>query len=145
MLFAQKPLPTAIKQQAVLLGEAVCQARKARGIKQAELAQTLNITIPTLRKLESGDASVGLNTCFAALLSLNIQGSVLQQSAPALSPLPSISKDKRNEFAALLTQQGLFASDAENAAWLLALTPQQRLQAMINQEKEQRLCGIALR
>ena len=42
------------------LGENVKRARMRRGMKQAELAERVSISRPTLRKLERGDPTVSL-------------------------------------------------------------------------------------
>jgi len=44
-----------------------------------------------------------------------------------------------------LQLQGINERDAENAAWILSLTDQQRITLLQKQEREQKLCGIALR
>ncbi|SKA73531.1 helix-turn-helix domain-containing protein [Desulfobaculum bizertense] len=47
---------TALQQ----LGKNIRRARIRRGIKQAELAERAGMAVPTLRRLESGKANVGL-------------------------------------------------------------------------------------
>ncbi|MDQ6958168.1 MAG: helix-turn-helix domain-containing protein [Mariprofundaceae bacterium] len=133
-----------IRQQAERLGAWICAARKQRGLTQAQLAGQVGITIPTLRKLESGDGSVSLHTFLSTLAVLQIEDAVLCTGQPYIhSPLPEITSGNKHALAKRLQLQGIHPRDAENAAWLLSLSPCQRIQLLIDQEKEQRLCGIA--
>ena len=143
MIVRKNTIKLFVRQQSGKLGAVVCAARQAQGLTQAKLAEALHVTIPTIRKLESGDASVSLHTCLAALLILNIEKDVLHTPQKERQTLPQIKTKQRASFAKRLQLQGENARDAENSAWLLSLSPQQRVQVLINQEKEQSLCGIA--
>ncbi len=143
MIGRENTIKLFVRQQSSKLGAVICAARQARGLTQAKLAEALHVTIPTIRKLESGDASVSLHTCLAALLVLNIEKDVLHTSQQERQTLPQIEEKQRESFAKRLQLQGENARDAENSAWILSLSPQQRVQVLINQEKEQSLCGIA--
>jgi len=133
-----------IHRQAERLSAWICATRKQRGLTQAQLADEIGITIPTLRKLESGRGSVSLQTFLAALAALQIEDAVLCTGQPHIHlPLPEISSENKHALARRLQLQGIHPRDAENAAWLLSLSPRQRIQLLINQEKEQHLCGIA--
>jgi len=133
-----------IHRQAERLGAWICVARKQHGLSQAQLAEEIGITIPTLRKLESGRGSVCLQTFLAALNVLQIEDVVLRSGQPHIHPaLPEFSSENKHALARRLQLQGINPRDAENAAWLLSLSPRQRIQLLIDQEKEQHLCGIA--
>ena len=127
-------------------GALIRTQRRELSLTQAQLANRIGVTIPTLRRLESGDTSISLHTFLAGLTQLGIADSVLNtsNSAPRLS-LPSIKPEKRNSFAKRLQLQGINSRDAENAAWILSLSNQQRITLLQQQEREQKLCGIALR
>ncbi|MDX8380745.1 MAG: helix-turn-helix domain-containing protein [Ghiorsea sp.] len=131
-----------INQQVTHMGAAILAARKQQGLTQDTFAKKLGVAIPTLRKLETGDISIALGTCLYAMLLLKIE--TFPRNKPCRSPLPHIPREKSANLEKKLILQGVHASDAENAVWVLSLSPQQRFQALINQEKEQRLCGIAL-
>jgi len=134
----------AVRRQAERLGAWICVARKQHGLSQAQLADEIGITIPTLRKLESGRGSVCLQTFLAALTVLQIEDVVLRSGQPHIHPpLPKVSSENKHALARRLQLQGIHPRDAENAAWLLSLLPRQRIQLLIDQEKEQHLCGIA--
>ncbi|PCI45436.1 MAG: hypothetical protein COB41_01650 [Proteobacteria bacterium] len=143
MIVRKNTIKLFVRQQSSKLGAVICAARQAQGLTQAKFAEALHVTIPTIRKLESGDASVSLHTCLAALLILNIEKGILHTEQSERQTLPQIEAKQRASFAKRLQLQGEHARDAENSAWILSLSPQQRVQALINQEKEQSLCGIA--
>jgi len=135
-----------VQQLASKAGALIRTQRRELGLTQAQLANRIGVTIPTLRRLESGDTSISLHTFLAALTELGIADLVLNtaNSAPCRS-LPSIKPEKRNSFANRLQLQGINGRDAENAAWILSLSDQQRITLLQQQEREQKLCGIALR
>ena len=133
-----------IHRQAECLGACICAARKQRSLTQAQLAEEIGITIPTLRKLESGHGSVSLQTFLTTLAVLQIEDVVLRSGQPRIhSPLPEFPSGNKHALAKRLQLHGINPRDAENAVWLLSLSPRQRIQLLIDQEKEQRLCGIA--
>jgi len=134
----------AIRLQAERLGAWICAARKHRGLTQAQLAEHVGITIPTLRKLESGSGSVSLQTFLTALAVLQIEDAVFRPGQAHIHPpLLETSPGNKHALAKRLQLQGINPRDAENAAWILSLSPRQRVQLLIDQEKEQHLCGIA--
>jgi len=134
----------AIRRQVERLGACICAARKQRGLTQAQLAEKIGITVPTLRKLESGDGSVSLHTFLSSLASLQIEDAVFCVGQPHIhQTLLAIPSGNKHALAKRLQLQGINPRDAENAAWILSLSPRQRIQLLIDQEKEQHLCGIA--
>ena len=133
-------------QQASKAGALIRSRRKERGLTQAQFAAQIGVTIPTLRRLESGDTSISLNTFLTGLAALNLTDEVLRSpEAKRVRPIPHIEPGKRNSFEKRLITRGINARDAENAAWILSLSGQQRIELMKKQELEQKLCGIALR
>lgn len=135
-----------VSEQAIKAGELIRSLRKERGLTQAQFAERLGVTIPTVRRLESGDTSISLNTLLSGLAELNIVDEVLcfTNNRPR-KPLPQIEPGNRSTFSKRLQLQGINSRDAENAAWILSLNDQQRIALLQKQEQEQRLCGIALR
>ncbi len=123
-----------VRNQACRLGAMISRARKQQGISQADFARQLHVTIPTLRKLEFGDASVSLDTFLAALLLLKIEGEVLNTSLSDQKPLPTLAREKQAGFVKQLKQKGFSADDAAHSAQLLELPAQQRLQLLIRQQ-----------
>ncbi len=119
-----------VRNQAAKLGTAISEARKQQGITQSYLASQLHVTTPTLRKLESGDASVGLDTCIAALLILKIESDVLNTQPSLHEPLPFIPAKDKKRFAKQLQSQGVSYRDARVAAWVLALPSRMRSQVL---------------
>ena len=143
---SKEEIKAAVNRQAGRAGELIRSLRKDRGLTQAQFAERLGVTIPTVRRLESGDTSISLNTFLAGLAELNIADEVLSfDSVRSYRPLPHIDPGKRVSFAKRLQLQGINERDAENAAWILSLTDQQRITLLQKQEREQKLCGIALR
>ena len=135
-----------VQQLASKAGALIRTQRRELGLTQAQLACQIGVTIPTLRRLESGDTSVSLHTFLAGLTQLGIADPVLNISNSTLCHLlPSIKPEKRNSFANRLQLQGINSRDAENAAWILSLSDKQRIELLKKQEREQKLCGIALR
>lgn len=49
-----------------LLGERIRLGRRERGWTLEELAERVGVSVPTMRKIERGDPSVGLGTAFEA-------------------------------------------------------------------------------
>jgi len=68
------PLFPRMSRQLAALGERIRLARVRRRMSQAELAARTNVSIPTIRKLEKGDASSSLATLARVLtvLGLNV-------------------------------------------------------------------------
>ena len=137
---------TSIKRQTTRLGALIRTARKQHSLTQSQLADRIGVTIPTLRRLESGEGSVSLHTFLAGLSLLNIEDDVLHYPIERSSrPVLKIPSNEKQKYASRLQANGINSRDAENAAWILSLSGQQRVQLLKNQEKEQKLCGIALR
>ncbi len=63
-------------RQLVALGERLAAARKRRRMTQRTLAVRAGISIPTLRKLENGDAGVSLATFVRILQVLGLAGDI---------------------------------------------------------------------
>jgi transcriptional regulator with XRE-family HTH domain len=63
--------PMAI-EAAKLLGDQVLMARRERRWTEAELAERVGVTRPTIRKVEQGDLSVGLGPAFEAAAVLGL-------------------------------------------------------------------------
>lgn len=53
------------------IGESINLARKARLLTQEHLAETIHVSIPTIKKIESGDGSVSILTYFSAIEALS--------------------------------------------------------------------------
>ncbi|MCF7821999.1 MAG: helix-turn-helix domain-containing protein [Mariprofundaceae bacterium] len=133
-------------QQALKAGALIRSRRKDSGLTQAQFADQIGVTIPTLRRLESGDTSISLNTFLTGLAALNLTDEVLHLSETRrVRRIPYIEPKQRNRFEKRLGSRGINTRDAENAAWILSLSGQQRIDLLKKQEQEQKLCGIALR
>jgi transcriptional regulator with XRE-family HTH domain len=60
------------RKQLVALGQRLRAARLRRKLTQAMLAERVGVTIPTVRKLEDGDASTSLSVMLRALVVLGL-------------------------------------------------------------------------
>lgn len=60
------------RKQLVALGQRLRAARLRRKLTQAMLAERVGVTVPTLRKLEEGNASTSLSVMLRALVVLGI-------------------------------------------------------------------------
>ncbi len=63
-------LPVRVRQSALELGQHVVTWRKLQNLTAQQVADRAGISRPTLRKLENGDASVGLDTFLMVLRAL---------------------------------------------------------------------------
>ena len=63
-------------RQLMALGERLARARKRRRMTQHTLATRAGISIPTLRKLEAGDAGVSLATVLRILQVLGLAAGI---------------------------------------------------------------------
>jgi len=76
----QVPAPTLVMERLLTWGAAVRKQRTAQHIRALDLCSRLNISHPTLRRLERGESSVSAGVYLAAMHVLGF----LDQSAPAL-------------------------------------------------------------
>ncbi|WP_311208445.1 MULTISPECIES: helix-turn-helix domain-containing protein [unclassified Aeromicrobium] len=63
-------VPVRVRQSARELGQHVTTWRKLQNLTAAQLSERAGISRPTLRKLENGDSSVGLDTFLVVLRAL---------------------------------------------------------------------------
>ena len=77
----QAPVFPAAARQLVALGERLARARKRRRLTQHTLAVRAGISIPTLRKLEMGDAGVSLATALRVLQVLGLAADIDELAA----------------------------------------------------------------
>lgn len=134
----------AVNAYASRIGTLILKSRKERGLTQSSFAEQIGVTIPTLRRVENGDPSVSLQTFLAGLTALDITDSLFAHTPKNQPLLPAIKPRDKRSFARTLVSRGLNSRDAENAAWILSLSGQQRVELLKKHEREQKLCGIAL-
>lgn len=113
--------PPAILQQIARLATRIVAARKQRGETQAQWAEKLGISQPTMARLERGDPSIATATYVMCLWHLNPQldltvllpatslavdaGSLPAVQAPALRPADAAAHATAiDDFASLLQQ-----------------------------------------
>lgn len=72
----QPPVFPSASRRLVALGERLALARKRRRLTQQTVAVRAGVSIPTLRKLESGDAGVSLATAIRILQVLGLASDV---------------------------------------------------------------------
>lgn len=78
--------PPAILLQIEQLAQRIVQQRKSRGETQAQWAERLGISQPTMARIERGDAAVSMATYVACLWQLNPALDLTQLLAPAGVP-----------------------------------------------------------
>ena len=66
------PTHPAQRRQLAALGERLRAARLRRKLTQAMLAERVGVTVPTIRKLEAGDASTSMSVVLRALVVLGL-------------------------------------------------------------------------
>jgi transcriptional regulator with XRE-family HTH domain len=66
------PVHSGQRRQLVALGARLRAARQRRKLTQAMLAERVGVTVPTIRKLEDGAASVSLSVVVRALFVLGL-------------------------------------------------------------------------
>jgi transcriptional regulator with XRE-family HTH domain len=66
------PVYPAQRRQLAALGQRLRAARLRRKLTQALLAERVGVTVPTLRKLESGNASISMSVMLRALMVLGL-------------------------------------------------------------------------
>jgi len=133
-----------VNEYAKRIGTLILKARKECGLTQSSFAEQIGVTIPTLRRVEKGDPSVSLQTFLSGLAILNVTDSLFARTVKTKPLLPTINTKDKKRFAKTLASKGLKRRDAENAAWILSLSGQQRIELLKKHEREQKLCGIAL-
>jgi transcriptional regulator with XRE-family HTH domain len=72
------PVSSAIRE----LGGNIATARRRRRETQAALATRVMVSLPTLRKMERGDPSVGIAVYFSALWALGLVSAIKGLAAP---------------------------------------------------------------
>jgi transcriptional regulator with XRE-family HTH domain len=66
------PVYPAQRRQLAALGQRLRAARLRRKLTQAMLAERVGVTVPTIRKLESGNASISMSVMLRALMVLGL-------------------------------------------------------------------------
>ena len=70
------PTHPAQRRQLTALGQRLRAARLRRKLTQAMLAERVGVTLPTIRKLENGDASTSLSVVLRALVVLGLSADI---------------------------------------------------------------------
>lgn len=70
------PVHPAQRRQLTALGLRLRAARLRRKLTQAMLAERVGVTVPTIRKLEDGDASTSLSVMLRALVVLGLASDI---------------------------------------------------------------------
>jgi len=79
----ERELPYPVTAMLPRVGEAVRTARIRRRKTAADLARRLGVSLPTLRKLETGDPGVSLGTFLTALWLLDLSPVLMAALDPA--------------------------------------------------------------
>lgn len=79
---ASRTLPAAAEAALRLLGGDLATARKRRGESLKAWAARLQVSIPTLMRLEKGDPTVSMGVYAAALWLLNCHAALAQAATP---------------------------------------------------------------
>jgi transcriptional regulator with XRE-family HTH domain len=80
---AAHDVPYPVAEMLARMGEAVRTARIRRRKTAADLAGRLGVSLPTLRKLETGDPGVSFGTFLTALWLLDLSPAVMAALDPA--------------------------------------------------------------
>jgi hypothetical protein len=80
---ALQSLPPAVIQALARLGENLAIARLRRRESQRAWAKRLAVSVPTLIRLERGDAGVGIGICATALWLIGRAGALPELAAPS--------------------------------------------------------------
>jgi transcriptional regulator with XRE-family HTH domain len=75
-------LPLQIRRRLRQLGNDIRDARKRRRLPTAVVAERAQISLPTLRRVERGDASVGIGTYATVLWVLGLSDRIAGLAAP---------------------------------------------------------------
>lgn len=81
------PLPLPVQRAMKKLGADIRDARKRRRIKTAVMADRLQVSRPTLRRLERGDPGVGMGTYATALYVLGLADRLVDLADIAHDPI----------------------------------------------------------
>ena len=79
---SKKALPSPLKEILRQVGQNLKIARKRRGMTQKELAHRIFCSIPTIKRLEEGDAGVSLNVLIQALWIFGLQEQLRALASP---------------------------------------------------------------
>jgi transcriptional regulator with XRE-family HTH domain len=77
-----KGLPDTLAGELARAGELIRLARKRRDMTQAQLAASMFVTVATVKRLERGEAGVGLGVFLTALFCLRLNYRVSSLFAP---------------------------------------------------------------
>jgi transcriptional regulator with XRE-family HTH domain len=80
---ANHTVPYPVTEMLPRIGDAIRTARIRRRKTAADVAGRLGVSLPTLRKLETGDPGVSLGTFLAALWLLDLSPAVMAALDPA--------------------------------------------------------------
>ena len=80
---SKKDIPFPAVEALPKLGAAIRMARIRRRKTAADFARRLNVSLPTLRKLEAGDSGVSLGTFVTALWLLDFLPAMIEALDPA--------------------------------------------------------------
>jgi transcriptional regulator with XRE-family HTH domain len=80
---SDREIPYPVTELLPLVGEAIRTARIRRRKTAADLARRLGVSLPTLRKLETGDPGVSLGTFLTALWLLDLSPALMAALDPA--------------------------------------------------------------
>lgn len=75
--------PSRVAQVVKRLGHDIRVARKSRRLRQKELARMAGITVPTLRRVESGALGTGIGAYVAVLWAMGLDGHLDDVAAPS--------------------------------------------------------------
>lgn len=92
---AARRTPPAIQRALRTIAEDVIVWRKLRGLTQAQLAERADVSVNTLRRLESGDGGVALENVLRALRGLGILDSLPRAIDPYESDVGRLRLDER--------------------------------------------------
>ena len=87
MAKSRPPLPLPVQRALRKLGSDIRDARRRRRIKTAVMAERIQVSRPTLRRLEKGDASVGMGSYATALYVLGMADHLADLADPANDPV----------------------------------------------------------
>ena len=106
--------PPAILLQIEQMAQRIVQLRKSRGETQAQWAEKLGISQPTMARVERGDPAVSMATYIACLWQLNPALNLTLLLAPKLAPASDViagSLDKSGTTAAKASKPGATAPE----------------------------------
>ena len=77
-----KALPAEVSTLFTTLGKNICVARKSRRLKQSEMSERIFVSLPTYRRVESGDPKVSMGIYLSALYVLDLMKGLDQIACP---------------------------------------------------------------